>query len=197
MAPLIKTQSFTIDSAASKHLTFRALILCGETQARTGLENLPQQLESWHALRALAENILDPVIDHFGPIELTFGFCSPTLFKEIPRGTSPKDDQHHAHEIKASGNPFCKRHGAAVDFRAPGEDSIKLATWVAVHLPFDRIYVYGKDRPIHVSYGPDHAQKVTLMVPDQKRPGRLRPTTWNRDTFVFSTWEKIESSFQK
>jgi hypothetical protein len=35
------------------------------------------QPESYNALVELAEHVLDPVIDYFGMIRLTYGFCSP------------------------------------------------------------------------------------------------------------------------
>ena len=60
--------------------------------------------------------ILDPVIDYFGMIRLTYGFCSPELAKEIPSRIDPKRDQHAAHELNRLRNPVCSRLGAAVDF---------------------------------------------------------------------------------
>ena len=46
--------------------------------------------------------MLDPVIDWFGMIRLTYGFCSPALARAIrARGggpIDPKRDQHAAHE---------------------------------------------------------------------------------------------------
>ena len=31
----------------------------------------------------------------------------------------------------------------------------EVATWIAANCHFDRLYFYGKDRPIHVSFGPE------------------------------------------
>ena len=81
-----------LDDPCGRYLTFRQLIECGETQARTGLANRPQQPDSYTALLDLALNVLDPAIDYFGMIRLTYGFCSPALAREIPGRIDPKRD---------------------------------------------------------------------------------------------------------
>jgi len=67
----------------------------------------------YNALLALTEQVLDPVIDWFGMIRLTYGFCSPALAKAIrARGggpIDPKRDQHAAHGRNRLGNPVCPR----------------------------------------------------------------------------------------
>ena len=92
---LIRTSAIPdLDDPCCQSYTFRELIECGETQARTGLQNLPKQPESYAALHDLGTQILDPVIDYFGSIELTYGFCSPELAKKIAGRIDPKRDQH-------------------------------------------------------------------------------------------------------
>ncbi|MGX2041383.1 DNA phosphorothioation-associated putative methyltransferase [Methylocaldum sp. MU1018] len=149
------TRSQTIpdlDAPCGSHFTYRELIECGETQARTGMANLPKQPDSYTALYELATRILDPVIDYFGMIKLTYGFCSPEMAKQIPGRIAPKLDQHSAHELNRQGKPICSRLGAAVDFIVEDEDMEEVARWIMAELPFDRLYFYGKDRPLHVSY---------------------------------------------
>jgi hypothetical protein len=114
-----------LDDPCGRFLTFRQLIECGEIQAGTGLANLPRQIESWNALQGLAEQVLDPVIDWFGMIRLTYGFCSPELAWEIPARIDPKLDQHAAHERNRRGQPICERWGAAVDFIVEDEDRLR------------------------------------------------------------------------
>lgn len=154
----------TLDDPCGAHLTYRDLIVCGETALRTGLLNLPRSLNSYHALRDLAEKVLDPVIDWYGSIELTYGFCSPELARQIPGRIAPSLDQHAAHELNRSGKPICPRLGAAVDFLVQEEDMYEVARWVAANTPFDRLYVYGRDQPIHVSYGPERKREVWEMT---------------------------------
>ncbi|WP_246345347.1 hypothetical protein [endosymbiont of Lamellibrachia barhami] len=42
-----------LDTSCGQYITYLQLIECGETQARTGLPNLPKQAESYNALHAL------------------------------------------------------------------------------------------------------------------------------------------------
>ncbi|HYN78653.1 MAG TPA: DNA phosphorothioation-associated putative methyltransferase, partial [Lamprocystis sp. (in: g-proteobacteria)] len=149
-----------LDAPCGRFLRFRQLIECGETQDRTGLPNLPRRPQTWDALQDLAEQVLDPVIDWFGMIRLTYGFCSPELAREIPARIDPRLDQHAAYEHNRLGKPICPRLGAAVDFLVADEDMREVARWVAQHTPFDRLYFYGPDLPIHVSYGPDHSRQI-------------------------------------
>jgi hypothetical protein len=136
-----------LDAVCGRHLTYRHLIECGETQRRTGLANLPRQADTYTALYELATNVLDPVIDYFGMIELSYGFCSAELARAIPGRIAPALDQHAGHELNRRNQPICKRLGAACDFLVTDEDMEAVALWVAANTPFDRLYFYGKDGP--------------------------------------------------
>ncbi|WP_295400704.1 DNA phosphorothioation-associated putative methyltransferase [uncultured Thiocystis sp.] len=162
-----------LDAPCGRFLTFRQLIACGETQASTGLPNLPQQPESYDALLELAERVLDPVIDYFGMIRLTYGFCSPQLARRIPGRIDPRRDQHAAHELNRLGKPVCERLGAAVDFIVEDESMLEVARWIVANTPFDRLYFYGDDLPIHVSHGPNQDRQIVMM--SAGKAGRLVP----------------------
>lgn len=170
-----------LEHPCGRFLTYRDLIECGETQIATGLPNLPEQIESYDALLALAERVLDPVIDWFGMIQLTYGFCSPALSRKIPGRIDPKRDQHAAHERNRLGNLICPRLGAAADFLVSDEDMHDVARWVVENTPFDRLYFYGADLPIHVSYGPEHNGQIVVMK--RSKTGRLVPRVVGRDDF--------------
>lgn len=163
----------SLDDPCGRFLTLRDLIECGETQAKTGLANLPKRVESWNALYELAEKVLDPVIDWFGMIRLTYGFCSPELSRRIPGRIEPKLDQHASCEHNRLGNPVCARGGAAADFIVDFEDMLEVARWIAEHTPFDRLYFYGSDQPIHVSCGPENNRQIVRMT--KGKHGRLLP----------------------
>jgi DNA phosphorothioation-associated putative methyltransferase len=154
-----------LDAQCGRYLTYRQLIECGETQQQLALPNLPQEAPSYTALYDLAVNILDPVIEYFGNIELTYGFCSAGLAKQIGGRIAPKLDQHAAHERKRDGAPICDRLGAAVDFLVRDEDMREVVDWIAKSLPFDRVYYYGEHSPIHVSYGPQEAREIVDVLP--------------------------------
>jgi DNA phosphorothioation-associated putative methyltransferase len=163
-----------LDERCGRYFTYRQLIECGETQAATGLPNLPRNAESFTALFDLAVNVLDPLIDYFGGIELTYGFCSQELAKKILRRIAPELDQHAAHENKRNGNPVCARLGAAVDFLVRDENMREVAQWIIANLPFDRLYFYGEHRPLHLSYGPQNSREAVEMfsLPSGRRMPR-------------------------
>lgn len=152
-----------LDDLCGRTFTFRQLIHCGETWTRTHLPNLPKEPETYNALVELARNIIDPVVDYFGMIEPTYGFCSAALAKNIPARIAPAIDQHAGHERKRGGTHVCSRLGAAIDFLVADEDMEGVANWIIANLPFDRLYFYGRDRPIHVSYGPEQSRVAYRM----------------------------------
>ncbi|MVF23126.1 DNA phosphorothioation-associated putative methyltransferase [Methylocaldum sp. BRCS4] len=162
-----------LEDPCGHHFTYRQLIECGETQARTGLPNRPKEPDSYTALYELATNILDPVIDYFGMIKLTYGFCSAELAKHIKGRIAPKLDQHAAHERNRLDKPVCLRLGAAVDFIVEDEDMEEVARWIMANLPFDRLYYYGADRPIHVSYSESRLGEAWELRPQAE--GRKVP----------------------
>jgi len=171
-----------LDDHCGNYLTFRDLIECGETQAKTRLPNLPKRIESYNALYGLAVHVIDPVIDYFGMVKLTYGFCSPELARKIPGRIDPKRDQHAAHEVNRLGNLVCKRLGAACDFMVEDESMLEVAQWVVENTDFDRLYFYGDDLPIHVSYGPEHNRQIVIMAPTKE--GKLVPKVTKSEKFI-------------
>lgn len=166
-----------LDSVCGTHLTYRSLIECGETQRQLGLKNLPLNHETYNALHDLAVGLLDPIIDYYGPIRLTYGFASPALTKRIHYRIAPKLDQHASCECYSNGKPICDRKGAACDFIVEDEDMLEVAQWIIEHLPFDRLYYYGRNRPIHISYAASPARLAYTLVPTKS--GRLVPRLMN------------------
>jgi hypothetical protein len=166
----------------SKHFSYRDLIECGASLALHKITNLPIQDESWEALEQLAVQLLDPIVDHFGPITLTYGFCSSELARTIKKNTNPHIapnlDQHACHELNSKGKLICTRLGAAVDFyvNAMPNRMDEVVVWISENLMFDRIYYYGKSRPLHISYGPHMNQFIQLMntneVTGRRTPGK-------------------------
>jgi len=177
-----------LDDPCGKYLTYRQFIECGETQSRIQIANLPKQPESYTALYELATRLLDLIIEYFGMVDLTYGFCSHELAAHINGRIAPKLDQHAAHEINRVGNPICERLGAAVDFMVADENMIEVAQWIANNLEFDRMYVYGSDRPIHLSLGPEMKQQITAMVfnagTQTRMPKVIKPDLLKDDLWV-------------
>jgi len=179
-----------LDEKCGKYFRFRDFIECGETHAGTSLSNVPTQAETYNALTRLATLILDPVIDYFGPIVLTYGFCSRELAKNIPGRTTPALDQHASCERNTRGKPICPRGGAAVDFIVTDESMLEVAQWIVQHTPFDRLYFYSDKRPLHVSYGPGNKGETILMR--ELGNGRSIPQVVKREVFVKSSgWKTL------
>ena len=66
-----------------------------------------------------------------------------------------------AHEVNRNGKYYCDRLGAAWDFRIVDLESDRLVEWILEQrLPFDSLYYYWVDRPIHINYGRWHMQVV-------------------------------------
>lgn len=152
-----------LSARCGDHFNYYDLVRAGETMSRLSIENVPNAPETYNALADLAQYVLDPVIDYFGMIRLTYGFCSAALARHISGRIAPALDQHAAHERRRSGALICERLGAACDFFVEDEDMEEVARWVAANTPFDRLYYYGKKRPIHVSFGPEEKREFVEM----------------------------------
>jgi hypothetical protein len=134
---------------------------------------MPKNPASITAIQALNKWIIEPIIDYFGRDNfiLTYGFCSPDLKKYLDKKNpitgikngriAPSRDQHMAHEINPKGKYYCNRLGAACDFLIVDVQSDRVVEWILKKkLPFDSLYFYGVDRPIHISYGSQHKRDI-------------------------------------
>lgn len=132
------------------------------------IENIPAE-ESLNAISRLCSDILLPIQNEFGEIHVTYGFTSHSLLKETqklsPNHIAPNIDQHAAYELNSRGNSICTRGGAACDIFVPNFETrmYEVAKWAAENLPFDRMYLYGEERPIHLSFGPDNMRFIQVM----------------------------------
>ncbi len=144
----------------------------------SNINNFPDE-QSISAISDLCSNILLPIQNKFGEVFVTYGFTSHTLLKEIkklnPSHIAPKLDQHASYEKNSRGKIICGRGGAACDIVVTGFESnmYEIAKWAAENLPFDRMYLYGKDRPIHLSNGPDQSRFIQTM--NTRNDGRRIP----------------------
>ncbi|CAE6813066.1 hypothetical protein R69927_00284 [Paraburkholderia domus] len=141
-----------LDQSCGAYFKYRDFVDCGDTQRRLGIPNVPQSPETYNALRDLTAYVLDPLVEYFGSIRLTYGVCTHELGKHIKLRVAPKLDQHAAFERDRGGHLICDRGGVACDFIVDDENMREVARWIMANLPFDRLYFYGEQRPIHVSY---------------------------------------------
>jgi hypothetical protein len=112
---------------------------------------------------------------------ITYCFASAALTRHIRARIDPSRDQHAGYELRANGTPICPRLGQAVDFRIEGVSSGIISAWIAGCLPFDRLYFYGTEKPIHVSVGPQQTRAIVEMM--TRSNGRLVPQ--RRDVVSF------------
>ena len=92
-----------------------------DTAIRKGINNNPNA-EQIEKLKALCENILQPVRDHFGRVKVTSGFRSPELCTAIG---SSVNSQHAKAE--------------AADFEVIGTDNAELFDWIKANLTPDQL----------------------------------------------------------
>ena len=92
-----------------------------DTAIRKGINNNPNA-EQIEKLKALCENILQPVRDHFGRVKVTSGFRSVELCLAIG---SSQNSQHAKAE--------------AADFECVGVDNVELFDWIKNNLEPDQL----------------------------------------------------------
>lgn len=156
-----------LDQPCGAHFVYRDLIACGETwnrlTAAQPFDNVPRAADTFAAMRALCAAVLDPGVDQFGRLDLTYAFASARLTRHISGRIHPPLDQHAGHELDGAGQPICPRLGLACDFLVPGVDGRLVARWIIEKTKFDRLYFYEPHLPLHVSVGPDSARQIVHM----------------------------------
>ena len=171
----------------SKFFTFNDLLKCSDTfKKHKSLDNTPKEAKTFEWLSKLSTTILDPLVEQFGEIKLTYGFSSESLADEIKKnplpGIQPDIDQHASFELSNKGERICKRGGAACDILSKKTTAKELALWIMNHCDFDKIYFYGDHRPLHVSISEEMSGKIFLM---KKIDGNKKiPIKCNKDNFL-------------
>lgn len=174
-----------------RHHTLRDF-LASATAERLGIRNVPADSELPDvvaALRALAENALDPIEAALGPVHITAGWRSPALndateggstaCAALPGGraaTSAAAVQHGC----GSGHLY----GAAADFNVEGytgelrsaqvADAILQARERGAPIRFDQLVWYApgsKTRHVHVGYWRPATGRTNRLLVTESRPG--------------------------
>ena len=140
-----------------------------QTAKRRGIDNTPT-IEHLEAAKALAENIFQPMRDHFGkPIWISSGYRSKALNEAI--GGS-KTSQHSK--------------GEAIDIdmdHRDGPQNEDIFYYIKEHLDFDQlIWEFGTDeRPswVHVSYKKDGPQRGVILKAKKNSSGKTYYENWS------------------
>ena len=142
--------------------------------------NIPAAQDSVTAIEHLIIEILIPVTRALGTPIITYGFTSFALKsfiqKNSPSGTAPSLDQHSAYEVNSQGKQICNRGGAACDFYIEGVAASDVVRYIVMNLSYDRIYFYGNDRPVHVSFHLENLQHH-LQIMGLSESGRRYPAS--------------------
>lgn len=150
----------------SKNFTMAEFIK-SDTATKLGIDNTPEG-EHLENAKALFENVVQKVRDHFGPTVLNSGYRSPKL-NEAVRGVSTS--QH------------C--YGEAADIEVPGVANADLAQWIVDNCEFDQVILefYTPGIPdsgwVHVSYkrdGSNRKKAITAVKENGKtvyKPGLI------------------------
>ena len=146
----------------SRNFTLQELIK-SDTAIRMDINNNPNsgQIEK---LKALCENILQPVRDHFGRVKVTSGFRSEQLCLKIG---SSVNSQHAKAE--------------AADFECMGTDNAELDEFIYSNLEFDQLILefYTPGEPnsgwINCSYVSDSPRKQFLHAFKSEGKTKYKP----------------------
>jgi len=146
----------------SRNFTLQELIK-SDTAIRLDINNNPNsgQIEK---LKALCENILQPVRDHFGRVKVTSGFRSEQLCLKIG---SSINSQHAKAE--------------AADFECVGVDNAEVADWIKMNLETDQLilefYTPGETNSgwIHCSWIPEGRREQYLHAYKSEGKTKYKP----------------------
>lgn len=138
----------------SENFSLREFTL-SQTAIRKGIRNNPTP-EHLASLKALCENVLEPIRAHFGkPVKVSSGYRSRALNAAVGGSNT---SQHSL--------------GQAADIEIAGVDNRRLAKWIEANLPFDQVILEGAKRNdpnagwVHVSFGPrNRRQTLTATFP--------------------------------
>jgi len=133
-----------------------AEMIKSETALRHDMDNTPGETEIAN-LKALAENVLQPIRDHFGKgVKVNSGFRHPEVNAKV--GGSKTSDH-------------CQ--GQAADIEIPGVANADLAQWIVDNLDFRQVILefYTPGIPdsgwVHVSYVEGDNKKQVLTAAKQ------------------------------
>ena len=126
-----------------------------QTATRKGIDNSPND-EQLANLKALCENVLQPIRDYFGkPVRISSGLRVPELNAAIGGSTT---------------SDHCK--GMAADIEIPNVDNKELAEWIGANLEFRQLILeFYTGEPdsgwVHVSYNYDDNKQQVLTATKQ------------------------------
>jgi zinc D-Ala-D-Ala carboxypeptidase len=141
-----------------------------QTAKRRGIDNTPKD-KHLEAAKLLAENIFQPIREHFGkPIFISSGYRSAALNEAIGGSKTSQHSKGEAIDID-------------MDYRK-GPQNEEVFHYIRENLPFDQlIWEFGTDkRPdwVHVSYNSDGEQRGQILVAKRNSKGKTYYENWSK-----------------
>jgi len=153
----------------SKNLSLSE-VTYSKTALRRNIDNTPTD-EHIENLKYLAENVFQPIRDHFGvPIYISSGYRSPELNKAI--GGSPRSFHSHGMALDLDQ-----------DHRNTGISNYDVFHYIKDNLPFtELIWEFGLSTPnwVHVAIARGRENEKQIKIA-QKVNGKTKYKTWDRD----------------
>lgn len=115
--------------------------LYSETAAQRGIANCPAlDGKEVAAMRGLCEHILDPLVERFGPVSITFGYVSRELAIAIWPGQEWKSGLHSCYLPKQNGATL----GIAADVLVHSMEGKpkEVLLWVKENCVYDRLIAF-------------------------------------------------------
>jgi len=146
----------------SKNLSLGEFTL-SQTAKREGIDNTPNE-KHLEAAKLLAENIFQPIRDHFAtPIFISSGYRSDALNEAIGGSKTSQHSKGEALDID-------------MDHRK-GPENEEIFHYIRENLPFDQlIWEFGTDkRPdwVHVSYNSAGEQRGQILTAKRNSSGKV------------------------
>ena len=140
-----------------------------QTAKRRGIDNTPTE-EHLEAAKVLAENIFQPIREHFGcPIYISSGYRSEALNEAIGGSKTSQHSKGEAIDID-------------MDYRK-GPDNEEIFFFIRDNIDFDQmIWEFGDaDRPdwVHVSYNSDGEQRGQILAAKRNSKGKTYYEPWS------------------
>jgi SWIM zinc finger len=132
-----------------------------------GIANLPPSLDcpEIDGMRGLCANILDPVVEKFGPVSIAYGYCSTELWRR-QYGQNANLLDLHTFKPKQGGI------GGAVDIVIHGQEDVRpVINWIKRNCVYDRLIIYPGSRIICVAWcgtKPRYQAMEWIFVPGGK-----------------------------
>ena len=140
-----------------------------QTAKRRGIDNTPTA-KHLEAAKALAENVFQPIREHFGvPIFVSSGYRSDALNEAIGGSKTSQHSKGEAIDID-------------MDHRR-GPENEEVFFFIKDNVDFDQmIWEFGTDtRPdwVHVSYNSDGDQRGQILAAKRNSKGKTYYETWS------------------